>query len=334
MKPDWLDDLDEDVREQVARGEMPDGADLMKATLTHEPFSDPDWLFERKLDGERVLAIKEDDSVRLLTRNDKNAGNSYPELVDALGRQPTGKFAIDGEVVAFKGSVTSFARLQQRFQLKDPEKARNTGIAVYFYCFDILNLDGYATTKIPLRQRKQLLRGTLEFDDPLRFLPHRNADGEQLLREACEKGWEGLIAKDASATYHHSRSRKWLKFKCTRQQEMVIAGFTDPKGSRAGFGALLLGYYEDGQLRYAGKVGTGFNDRLLKDLRERMDTMTRDDSPFDDQVAESGAHFIEPELVGEIGFTEWTREGRLRHPRFLGLRRDKKPRDVVREDAR
>ena len=334
MKPDWLDELDENVREQVDRAEMPAGNDLMKATLTHESFSDPDWLFERKLDGERVLAIKEDDRVRLLTRNDKDAGSSYPELVDALLGQPAGRFAVDGEVVAFKGSVTSFARLQQRIQLKDPEKARNTGIAVYFYCFDILNLDGYATARIPLRQRKQLLRGALEFDDPLRFLPHRNADGEQFFREACEKGWEGLIAKDAHATYHHSRSRKWLKFKCTRQQEMVIAGFTDPKGSRAGFGALLLGHYEDGQLRYAGKVGTGFDNRLLKDLRERMDTITRDDSPFDDKVTESGVHFIEPELVGEVGFTEWTREGRLRHPRFLGLRRDKEPRDVVREDRR
>lgn len=333
MTPEWLDGLDPGSRDQVHPAEMPAGHDLMKATLTHEPFSDSGWIYERKLDGERVLAIKEGDRVRLRTRNDKDAGTSYPELVEALQRQRTEVFALDGEVVAFKGSLTSFATLQQRMQVRDSDQARESRIAVFIYFFDILNLDGYAVTAIPLRERKQLLRNTLEFDDPLRFLPHRNRDGEALLKEACEKGWEGLIAKDAAARYQHKRSRKWLKFKCTHQQEMVIAGFTDPKGSRSGFGALLLGHYEDGRLRYAGKVGTGFDEDVLKDLRKRMEPLRRGDSPFDDEVGEPGAHFIDPELVGEVGFTEWTRDGRLRHPRFLGLRRDKDPRKVVREDT-
>ena len=333
MEPSWLKRLDGDLRKRVQRADMPVGSDLMKATLTHEPFADSDWLYERKLDGERILAIKDRDRVRLLTRNDKDAGDTYPELIEALGQQQTERFAVDGEVAAFKGSLTSFARLQQRMQVSNPEQARESGIAVFFYLFDILNLDGYAVTAIPLRQRKQLLRQALRFDDLLRLLPHRNRDGKALLREACDKGWEGLIAKDANAGYQHSRSRKWLKFKCTRGQEMVIGGFTDPKGSRKGFGALLVGYYEGERLRYAGKVGTGFDDRLLRDLRERMDELRREESPFADEVPEEGIHFTKPELVGEVGFTEWTRDGRLRHPRFLGLRRDKEPQDVVREDT-
>lgn len=332
MKPAWLNKLDEETRKEASRAAMPAGGDLMKATLTHEPFSDPAWLFERKLDGERVLAIKDGDKVRLLTRNDKDAGVAYPELLDALEKQKTARFAVDGEVVAFEGSLTSFSRLQQRMQVKDSEQARGSGIAIFVYFFDILNLDGYAVTGIPLRQRKQLLHTALQFEDPLRFLPHRNRDGETLFREACDKGWEGLIAKHAQARYHHSRSRRWLKFKCTHEQEMVIAGFTDPKGSRAGFGALLVGYYEGKRLRYAGKVGTGFDDSLLQDLRERMDKLRQKDSPFADAIPEKGVHFIAPQLVGEVGFTEWTTDGRLRHPRFLGLRRDKEPREVIRED--
>lgn len=334
MIPEWLAAMDTTLQDQVGRAQMPAGGDLMKATLTHAPFSDPHWIYERKLDGERVLAIKDGDHVRLRTRNDKDAGKSYPELVEALQRQRTEAFAVDGEVVAFKGSLTSFATLQQRMQVRHSERARANPIPVFLYLFDILNLDGYAVTAIPLRERKQLLRNTLEFNDPLRFLPHRNREGESLLKEACNKGWEGLLAKDAGAQYQHRRSRKWLKFRCTRQQEMVIAGFTDPEGSRTGFGALLLGHYEkDGRLRYAGKVGTGFNERILEALRKRMEGLKRRDSAFDDKVEEPGAHFIDPELVAEVGFTEWTRDGRLRHPRFLGLRRDKDPSEVIREDG-
>lgn len=332
MSPRWLDDLSEAERKRMRRAAMPKGADLMTATLTHEHFSDPDWIYERKLDGERVLAIKQAKHVRLLTRNDKDAVAPYPEIAEALAEQETQAFAVDGEVVAFEGDVTSFSRLQQRMQKRDPEEARQSGVAVFYYVFDILNLDGYEITGLPLRRRKSLLRQALDFERSLRFTAHRNESGESYLAEACKKGWEGLIAKRAEAPYVGKRSRDWLKFKCTRGQELVIGGFTEPQGSRQGFGALLVGYYQGDVLRYAGKVGTGYDESTLASLRARLDGLARKTSPFGEAVREEGAHFVTPELVGEFGFTEWTEDGKLRHPRFLGLRRDKPAGEVVREE--
>jgi DNA ligase D-like protein (predicted ligase) len=267
-----------------------------------------------------------------MTRNRNVVNDTYPELAEALADQPAQDFVADGEVVAFEGDVTSFSRLQGRMQIRDPEKARQSGITVYLYLFDLLHLDGHDLTGLPLRRRKSLLRSALRFDDPVRFTPHRNAEGEAFFAEACDKGWEGLIAKDARATYTHGRSRDWLKFKCGRGQELVIGGFTEPKGERIGFGALLLGYYDDGKLRYAGKVGTGFDDDFLREFRKRLDTRRRDTPPFADEVDED-ATWVRPDLVAEIGFTEWTGSGKLRHPRFLGLRRDKAAKDVTREEA-
>jgi bifunctional non-homologous end joining protein LigD len=305
----------------------------MLATLTDERFSDPGWLYERKLDGERALAFRDGKSIRLLSRNRKDIGGSYPELVEALAKQPARDFVVDGEIVAFSGGRSSFSRLQQRMQIKDPEKARASGVAVTFYLFDILHLDGRDLDKLPLRARKGLLKRTLDFETPLRFTPHRNRDGEAYFKQACEKGWEGVIAKRADAPYRHSRSTDWLKFKCDHGQELVIGGFTEPQGSRAGFGALLVGYYEGKTLRYAGKVGTGYDDAFLRDFRKRMERLKRKTCPFAGTVKEKGVTWIEPKLVGEFGFTEWTREGKLRHPRFLGLRRDKAAKDVVREEG-
>jgi len=160
---------------------------------------------------------------------------------------------------------------------------------------------------------------------------HRNRDGESYFKEACKKGWEGVIAKRAASEYQHKRSADWLKFKCAEGQELVIGGFTAPKGSRIGFGALLVGYYEDGALHYAGKVGTGFDDEFLAEFRKRLDRLARKTSPFAEQIGEKDVTWVSPELVGEFGFTEWTRSGKLRHPRFLGLRWDKAPEEVVRE---
>ena len=165
----------------------------------------------------------------------------------------------------------------------------------------------------------------------MRYTPHRNERGEAYLEEACGKGWEGLIAKDARSKYEHRRSRKWLKLKCVNRQELVIGGFTEPRGSREGFGALLVGHYAHGRLRYAGKVGTGYDEDTLERLGARLRRLERSSSPFAGEIREDGAHFVRPELVGEFGFTEWTGEGKLRHPRFLGLRTDKRPRDVRRE---
>lgn len=326
---DVLDLLDEQQRDLLDREDLHvPGA--MRATLTDDHVDDPNWIYERKLDGVRVLAAREDGRVRLRSRNDLDLDDTYPELVDALsGGGPD--LVLDGEVVAFEGDVTSFARLQQRMQIRDAEQARASGVSVFYYLFDVMHLDGWSTRELPLRDRKRLLRAVLDVDDPLRFTTHRNEDGGSFLEDACRRGWEGLIAKDARSPYRSTRSRDWLKFTCVNQQELVIGGFTAPQGSRVRFGALLVGYHEDGQLRYAGKVGTGYDRATLEHVGDLLASRVRATSPFDDDVRERGVTWVTPELVGEVGFTEWTRDGRLRHPRFLGLRDDKDAEDVVRE---
>ena len=304
----------------------------MRATLTDERFSDPDWIFERKLDGERVLVFRQGKRVRLLSRNKKLLNNTYPELVDAYRKQPNGNFIVDGEVVAFQGRISSFSRLQGRMKITDPEEARKSRIAIYHYLFDLLFLDGHDTTRLPLRDRKKLLRKVIKFTGPLRFSAHRSEKGEKFYKEACKAGLEGLIAKNAKGEYVHSRSRDWLKFKCVNEQEVVIGGYTDPKGSRVGFGALLVGYYKGKRLKYAGMVGTGYDDELLRDLGKKLRKIEKGDPPFSkDSLPKKNVHWVKPKLVGQVGFTEWTGAGKLRHPRFKGLRRDKKPKDVIRE---
>ena len=304
----------------------------MKAVLHDRPFSDPDWIYERKLDGERCLAYRTPDGVRLRSRTDKLLNNTYPELVEALEREASPEFVVDGEIVALRDGIPNFSRLQGRLGIADPERARRTGIAVYYYLFDIPHLEGYDTTRLRERRRKRLLRGALDFHGHVRFLPHRNRDGEKLFLEACRRGLEGLIAKRAESTYVGKRSNDWLKLKCSHEQELVIGGFTAPHGKRTDFGALLVGYYEDGELRYAGKVGTGFDQRTLTDLGGAMVKLERPDPPFVEvHPIPKGTHWIEPKLVGQFAFSEWTRDGRLRHPRYLGLRDDKRAGDVVRE---
>ena len=314
-----LSDADRALLRPAAR---PEKVDAMKAVLTDDRFSGDGWIFERKLDGIRCLATKADQQVWLRSRNDLSLDGRFPEVVQAHADDPATDLVIDGEVVAFAGSQTSFERLQQRGERP---------VAIFFYVFDLLHLAGHDTTALPLRARKALLRHALAWHGPLRLSSHRNHDGEAYFREACEKGWEGLIAKRADAPYTHGRSRDWLKFKCSAEQELVIGGFTAPRGSRTDLGALLLGHFEDGRLRYAGKVGTGFTQATLRDLAGRLGPLTRADSPFADPVPERHVTWVEPELVAQIGFSEWTRDGRLRHPRFLGLRDDKAAAEVVRE---
>jgi DNA ligase D-like protein (predicted ligase) len=329
---DWREDLPERLRDRVEQEEVPDWTDPMLATLTHDTFSDPDWIYERKLDGERCLAFRDAGTTRLLSRSRRDLNPTYPEIAEALDRQAPASCVLDGEVVAFSGSVTSFSRLQGRMQIRDPDEARSSGIAVYYYVFDILHLDGRDVTALPLRVRKSLLRNALKWNDPLRFTRHRNEDGEAWLEEACRKGWEGLIAKRADSGYVHSRSRSWLKFKCVARQEFVVGGWTEPGGERQGLGALLLGYYDGHELRYAGKVGTGFDEETLRDLAAGLSSLERKTSPFSaDEAGGSGVHFATPKLVVEVAFTEWTDGGKLRHPRYVGRRLDKDPEDVVRE---
>jgi len=330
---DLLDRLDDDARAALVERTVPKFVSPMLAKLTHDPFSEPDWIYERKYDGERALAFRDGGSVRLMTRNEKDITSTYPELAEALERIGPDRFVADGEVVAFDGSVTSFAWLQGRMQIKDPDEARASGIAVHFYLFDLIQLGRLGLEKLPLRTRKSLLRDAFDWDAPIRFSAHRNGGGEAYLQEACEKGWEGLIAKDAGSTYKHSRSSDWLKFKCARGQELVIGGFTAPRGARSRFGALLVGWYDGNALRYAGRVGTGYDEETLDRLYGLMKPKRRKTSPFADPVDEKEVTWVSPELVAEFGFTEWTGDGKLRHPRFLGLRRDKDPKDVTREDG-
>jgi bifunctional non-homologous end joining protein LigD len=302
------------------------------ATLTDRRFSDPQWIFERKLDGVRGLAFRDGTQVRLLSRNRLSLNATYPELVDALAKQDTTRFVMDGEIVAFQGRRTSFARLQGRLGITNPEEARSSGIAVYYYIFDLLHLDGSDTTQVPLLWRKRLLHKAFQFSDPLRYTTHRVRAGEAAFRAACERGDEGVIAKQIDAPYEGRRSTNWLKLKCSRDQEFVVVGYTAPKGSRVGLGALLLGYYDGGDLVYAGKVGTGFDTETLRSLHDRLSRTERDEAPVTRGLTrEPGAHWVRPKLVAQVAFSEWTRDGKLRHPRYTGLRTDKSPDEVVRE---
>jgi bifunctional non-homologous end joining protein LigD len=296
----------------------------MKAVLWDGAFSDPGWIFERKLDGVRCLAHRDKRGVKLVSRTDRSMNADYPELVAALEAEPCEDFVVDGEVVAFDGrGITSFSRLQRRHRER---------VAIFYYVFDLLRLNGEDTRDLPLRERKAELRRALAFKGPIRFSPHRNGHGEELFREACRKGLEGIMAKRADSTYRATRSSDWRKLKCHAEQELVIGGYTAPQGSRTDFGALLVGYFEDDRLSYAGKVGTGFDQETLRELGGRLRGLERDDPPFHDvHPIPRGTHWVEPKLVAQIAFTEWTRDGRLRHPRFLGLRTDKPAREVVRE---
>jgi bifunctional non-homologous end joining protein LigD len=324
MAADVLSKLTPKERELAPAAPAPKTAGAMKAVLTDERFSDPNWIYERKLDGIRCIAIRDGEQLQLLSRNDLSENDRYPEIVQALAAEGCQQFVVDGEVVAFEGSETSFTRLVER---------RQHWVPVFLYVFDILWLEGHDVRSLPLRTRKRLLRAALEFHGNVRWTQYRNRDGEALFEEACRKGWEGLMAKRADSPYVTTRSKDWLKFKCGHGQELVIGGFTEPHGSRVEFGALLLGYYSDGNLQYAGKVGTGFDTDTLHDLGTQMRALARKDAPFikPQAIKERGVTWVEPKLVAEVGFTEWTRDGRLRHPRFLGLRDDKAADEVVRE---
>jgi bifunctional non-homologous end joining protein LigD len=303
------------------------------ATLTNDRFSNPAWLYERKLDGERCLAYRSGDALRLMTRNQKQVNGTYPELAATLGAQSCADFIVDGEVVAFQGTATSFSKLQQRLGVHSPSAGLVAAVPVFFYLFDVLWAEGRDVRPLPLRQRKQLLRRLLSFEGPIRYVSHRTQHGEAYYARACAIGWEGLVVKRGDAPYRSGRSRDWLKFKCQTNQEFVIGGYTDPKGSRTGFGALLLGYYDpQGELAYAGKVGSGFDDATLASLARTLSSLECTEPPFDrGTLPRAGVHWVEPRLVGQVAFSEWTNAGQLRHPRFEGLRRDKDPTTVVRE---
>jgi bifunctional non-homologous end joining protein LigD len=290
-------------------------------------------LFERKLDGERCGALRRGGDVRLLSRTGQILNSTYPELVDALA--VTGSdLLLDGEIVAFDRGRSSFERLQQRIGIHDVQRARRSPVAVYYYLFDVLEQDGDDLRPLPLLERKARLRRAVDFRGHLRHTPYVRGEGEKAFRLACGRGWEGVIAKRADSPYVATRSRDWLKLKCAHGQELVVGGWTAPKGSRKHLGALLVGYYEDGRLRYAGKVGTGFDQATLERLGRELERRERATTPFEAGGPPRDARWAEPELVAEIGFAEWTRDGKLRQPRYQGLRDDKPAREVVREVPR
>jgi ATP-dependent DNA ligase len=235
-----LDNLPPNKRSKLRKAKQPEWFAPMLATLTEQRFSREGWFFEPKLDGERCLVFRHPGRTELYSRNQKLLNAKYPELVKALTNQKTGCFIVDGEIVTFERGVTSFAKLQQRMQIQNPPAELRRRVPVWFYAFDLLYLATYDLRQVPLRYRKDLLKKTIEFEGPLRFTEHRETEGEAFYREACERQWEGIIAKNGDSTYVSERSRQWLKFKCINEQEFVITGYTDPQGERVGFGALLM----------------------------------------------------------------------------------------------
>ncbi|HET8757839.1 MAG TPA: non-homologous end-joining DNA ligase [Solirubrobacteraceae bacterium] len=291
----------------------------MKAVLTTDRPAGPDWVFERKLDGIRCLAVKDGGRTQLYSRNELALNDRYPAIAAALDADPADGFVIDGEAVAFVGD-------RDRFGGGD-------GAVLFYYVFDVLFADGRDVRSLPLEERREILETLLRRRDPLRTTEQMTGDGAALLAEACRDGWEGLIAKRVGTRYVSTRSRDWLKLKCTRAQELVIGGYTAPRGSRTDLGALLVGHYDGDRLRYAGKVGTGFTHKTLQELSEQLAPLVRETSPFAPEKAiPRAATWVEPELVAQVAFMEWTSDGRLRHPSFLGLRFDKAAREVVREE--
>ncbi len=300
------------------------------ATLVKETPAGPDWVHEMKLDGYRVVCRIEQGKVRLYTRNRNDWTAKFPAVAKALARLKVASAWLDGEIVLLEPSgLSSFQKLQNALSSDDSG-------SLHYYLFDLPYLDGYDLRKAPLLERKRLLEKLLSAAPAaLRYSSHIIGSGEKFYAQACQLRLEGVVAKQAASAYRAGRGRDWLKVKCGMRQEMVIGGFTDPAGSRRGFGALLLGVYEaDGSLRYSGKVGTGFDDSTLTSLRRKLDALAVSKSPFSNppRGAEGRrARWVQPQLVGEIAFTEWTDEGTLRHPSFQGLREDKRARDVVRE---
>jgi DNA ligase D-like protein (predicted ligase) len=291
----------------------------MKAVLTADRPAGDEWVFERKLDGIRCLAVKDRGKTKLWSRNKLAMNDRYPSIATALDDDSADGFVIDGEAVSFVGDHDRFGG--------------GEGSVLFYYVFDVLFADGRDVRSLPLEERRAVLEGLLRWKDPLHITAQMTGDGAALLADACRDGWEGLIAKRVGSKYVSTRSRDWLKLKCKHEQELVIGGFTAPRGSRTDLGALLVGHYEGDKLRYAGKVGTGFTQATLRELSEQLAPLVRETSPFEPEKAiPRDATWVEPELVAQVAFMEWTADGRLRHPSFLGLRFDKPARDVVREE--
>lgn len=291
---------------------MPDWLVPMAATLTQERFTGPEWLFERKLDGIRVLAYKRGKNVTLYSRN--RLPQHYPTVAQAIAELPVRDAILDGEAA---WDISHSLGADRRSP-------------VLYHVFDVLWFDGRRVTDLTLEERRALLK-KLPLKAPLGRV--REVKGDKPWERACAEGWEGVIAKRRGSTYEHRRSPHWLKMKCEAGQELVVGGFTDPQGSRVGLGALLVGYFDKDDFVFAGKIGTGFDTKLLLDLRTRLDKIEIPATPFTRATGlpRLRAHWVTPQIVVQVAFIEWTVNGKLRHPRLIAVRHDKSARDVVRE---
>jgi len=284
----------------------------MLATLVPKPFDTPGWVYEEKYDGFRILAYKEGASVSLLSRNGKDRTRSYPNIAAAVAKLPSRTLLLDGEVIAFDNHKVS------RFQLLQEGK-----VLPFYAVFDCLYQNGRDLRTEPLSARRGPMGAAIRGSERL-FPSHRlDPNGLEAFRVAKTKGYEGMVAKDNSSPYVEGRSRKWLKCKVHQEDEFVIGGYTSPAGSRAHFGALLLGAYQTGQLHYVGKVGTGFNQKLLASLFQKFQPLVRKQTSFVDPPREKGVTYLAPQLVAQIAYEELTADKKLRQPVFLGLRDDK-----------
>jgi bifunctional non-homologous end joining protein LigD len=312
------------------KARMPRSLSPTLATLVDSAPTGDDWIHEVKFDGYRMVSRIDHGDVHVYSRNGKDWTAVLPSVVAALQRLDVDQAWLDGEIaVADAQGLTSFQQLQNA--LSNP-RAKN----ISYFVFDLLYQDGYDLRGVALTERKQLLRALVgKSDAVLRYSVDVQGSGAEFFEQACKLKLEGAVSKRADSVYRDGvRTRDWLKVKCGQRQEMVIGGFTDPQGSRTGFGALLMGIYEGGKLRYAGKVGTGFDDKTLAKLRPILGKLEQSDAPFVNPprgFEAKGAHWVKPQLVAEIAFTEWSNDGALRHPSFQGLREDKKATDVVRE---
>ncbi|SDL64010.1 bifunctional non-homologous end joining protein LigD [Modicisalibacter muralis] len=310
------------------------------ATLVREVPKGKDWLHEIKFDGYRIMARLERGEVRLITRNAKDWTHRFPELADTLSQLPVEHALIDGEVVALaRDGTSSFRRLQEAL-------SRGKTAGLVYQAFDLLHLEGYDLTQVALIERKQVLSQLLDAsgvvgatghgdkkggkNSSVRYSDHIDTQGQAFFEQSCRLSLEGIVCKRGSSLYHPGRSKQWVKVKCANYEEFVVGGYTDPGGSRSGFGSLLMGAFEaNGGFNYAGRVGTGFSARQLDELHATLRELDVEKSPFNGPVPDArSVHWVRPELVIEVEFTERTRDGRLRHPAFRGLREDREPEEI------
>ena len=329
----WLNNIPAEEKSLLRQSAMPEWIEFMPGRLSCKPFHSNGWIYERKFDGIRCMAFVKAGEIRLMSRNKKSMNHRFPELVNALGQQVP-DFIIDGEIVAFDSEKTSLRELQKnRIGAISENSSKQLKLNIYCYIFDLIYVDGYDLSNLPLITRKSLLKKIIRFEDPLRYAEHDETDGIAFFWKAHEKGWEGIMAKKADSPYTSVNSEDWIQFNHIHREPFLIGGYTEPRGSRIGFGALLIGYYKGKKFIYAGKVGTGYTKDVLVSLSKKLRDCEQEENPFDHgkvPEADTNIHWVAPKYVCEIEFTEETKAGLPLYPTFRGLREDKSPRDIRR----